>query len=105
MFRHTTHHRPKHRRGGVLLVVLVCLVAITALAATLLRIAVTQHRQARLQDGDCKRNGSPRRRSTGAADSMTAPDATSESWSPPQDVLGEPAMVTITRTPVGDDGR
>lgn len=86
-------HRPAPRRGALLIIVMICLVGITALAGTLLKLAVVQQRQSRIEQRQLQAEWL----ATAALDRAAArrrQDAgwTGETWTP----LGEGNAAAIT---------
>ncbi|MFV0443104.1 MAG: hypothetical protein ACK5Q5_06005 [Planctomycetaceae bacterium] len=88
------------RRGALLIIVLVCLLAIVALAGTLLKLAVTQHRQSRVQFHQLQAewltlSGLDRAARQRAND----PDWTGETWTPTLGLGGETVRVDMRLAP------
>jgi Tfp pilus assembly protein PilX len=94
--RHADQRRP--RRGAVLLVVLVCLFALGAIGASLLRLAVTEQRTSKLAQRQLQAEwlaAAGLRRA--ALRAQAEPAWKAETWRPAAEMLPWPAVVTLRR--------
>lgn len=84
------------RRGAVLIVVMICLLAVAALAGTLLKLAVTQQRQSRRELRHLQADWLAMAALDRAARELAAnPEWTTSEWTPDATLIGDAARVAM----------
>ncbi|MCA9054102.1 MAG: hypothetical protein KDA75_09715 [Planctomycetaceae bacterium] len=93
--RRDSDRRP--RRGAALIVVMICLLGIAMLAGSLLRLAVAQHRQARMQHRQLQAEWLAAAGIERALTRLSADQEwSSEAWTVPDELIGTTARVSLT---------